>query len=569
MATSLKFRIEADNSSGLRGVSQFGRAVHDLGGDIQRHIGDKLKDVFKITFIEETVRRTAEWATELAKASKELGVSVESLQALKVAAERAGIEQGKIFDYFQKIEAGALKALNGNKKLAESFRQLGISSAELRKASTQDLMAKAMERGTTPAGKVALLDIFGPKEILNVQSLMTEMKGKTIEQYAEAHESQIVPSEQIKLIATAWINVLEDIKSIAVKLSPLVTTVLAIVDGVMKMVNGVFGTITGMIGDVAAGLGHMSTGDFKTGFTRMSRGGARTAYMGAGLAKGLTFGFFDPAIDKWMKPFGDWLAQQKGGIDLSEEGKREAEGAGEALANLGLFGTSAITKGIGAGARTVSSAAELIGAEGAATSAGKFASKMSGKAGGGLISRSKFLRRKFSQQATIEASALELKLERQLGLSFQDIRKAEDINALSDLLTEKMGFGTGKLAQQRLARYLREQTQGKISSVGQLYQFAHAGLTGFSEMEMSDLFGDLGGATPGSANRGTMLRNLGSAMGGAGSGALSVGGVYGVDIQSKLMSLNQTMVDLLQQIVVNTTPQFDGGGGNEEEGAGL
>jgi len=54
--------------------------------------------------------------------------------------------------------------------------------------------------------------------------------------------------------------------------------------------------------------------------------------------------------------------------------------------------------------------------------------------------------------------------------------------------------------------------------------------------------------------------------GGPGSGNLAIGGVFGHDLQSKVVELNTAMVDLLQKIVENTTPSSSGG---EEGSSGL
>ncbi len=61
---------------------------------------------------------------------------------------------------------------------------------------------------------------------------------------------------------------------------------------------------------------------------------------------------------------------------------------------------------------------------------------------------------------------------------------------------------------------------------------------------------------------------MGYGTGGGGSGNLAIGGVYGVDIQTKIVSLNTKMVSLLEAIVENTSPG-DYGMGGENEASGL
>src|ERR1051326_3513218 len=122
--SSLRFRIEGDNSSALRSILDVRRAAHDLGGDLKSHIADKLKGAFSIAVIEEVVRRTGEWAERLRDSSRELGISVEELQALQLAANRTGIDIGKIHDFYQRIEVAASKAARSTRAFNDSFGRL-------------------------------------------------------------------------------------------------------------------------------------------------------------------------------------------------------------------------------------------------------------------------------------------------------------------------------------------------------------------------------------------------------------------------------------------------------------
>lgn len=137
--SSAKFRLEGDNTSAMRALNDFSSKVKNVGGEINHEIAERLKGAFAIGAIEEAIRRTGEWSVELQRSARELGITVEEMQALRLASERAHISTEKIFSYYSKLEAAALKAASGNQKLASSFKTLGVSSEQIRTGSPEEL----------------------------------------------------------------------------------------------------------------------------------------------------------------------------------------------------------------------------------------------------------------------------------------------------------------------------------------------------------------------------------------------------------------------------------------------
>jgi len=336
--SSLRFRIEGENSSALRSIAEVKRSAANLGNELQSHIADKLKGAFTVGIIEEVVRRTGEWATELHRSAQELGVTAERLQTLRVMAERAGVAQDKISAFYNKLEAKATSAANGNQKLLKSFQALGVDIGDLKgpnRLGTSDLFQKTLKGGN----QGALQSIYGAKSYLEVKALSREAGGRDLKEYQNAHESQIVPQSETSAVAKAWINIVEDLKSLGNKLAPLVHLVLGVVDGVLKMVNGVVGEFS----HISKGLGLFAGGLFGGGTENnedfIQWGKEREIRNKASLH---TLGNFLPgliSLGNW-KPFG-----QTG----DTEAEREASGGMEGLATAATFGLGPASKLLGTG----------------------------------------------------------------------------------------------------------------------------------------------------------------------------------------------------------------------------
>lgn len=552
---SLRFRIEGDNASALRALDQVSSKARGLGQDIQHELGKKFAAAISVTTIEEAVRRTGEWATELAKSAQNLGISVENMQALQLAAEHAGISTDKIFNYYNKIEAAALKALNGNKKLADSFQKLGIDASQLKTTNTSDLLSKSFAGANREGGEGALMNILGSKEVLNVRALRTEMGGRSIEEYGESKKSQIVPNEDVRAIGVAWMNIMDDIKSIGVTLAPVAKLVLTLVDGLAKMLAGIVGTITGVIGDIGSIAGFISAGDWKSaGRVAVKMTAGRLTAMGAGIGKMVTFGFADKKIDEWTK-------HSFGMDDLSEEENRFAEGAGQGIATVATFGTGGVAKTAGAGIKGAGSLAEMAGSEALAANLGKMGAGVSKSGNFGMFGKlaekiAKYKYFKDFNQANATADKIGMEM---LGITESQAELPLFKQALNRIKDEAFqAWGIPVNSRQAIAKWGR--MMGVTSMLGTAGAFGAAGSSGRGDINASNLFQNTGGLPPGSANR-SGVGGLGGGgfanLFGAGSGNLNVGGVFGVDLQAKLVSLNEKQTAFLEKIMEYTGRMAD------------
>ena len=133
--------------------------------------------------------------------------------------------------------------------------------------------------------------------------------------------------------------------------SPLVKTILSIVDGLIKMIGGVIGTITGVIGDLGTMAGQLSAGDWKgAGKTALKMTALGEQWVSEqALPSLLRSGLANKSIDEWMKPGYDMFG---GGISKSEQ--KLSKGAGEGLGTVLTFGGGNIAKAIGMGIKGAS-----------------------------------------------------------------------------------------------------------------------------------------------------------------------------------------------------------------------
>ena len=533
-SNSLRFRIEADNSSAIRGLSEVQAKAKGLGKDLQEEVGKKLQSAFSVTVIEEAVRRTGEWATTLAKSAQQLGVGTDALQALQVAAERSGVPIEKINTFYDKVESNALKALSGNQKLRDSFKALGIDIAALKSTPATALVQQMFAGAKNPGGQGALLNIFGTKNLREVSALGREMGGKSIEQYGEEHKSQIVPNEQVSQMATAWTHIIEDVRSIGSKLAPIASLLLIFVDGVLKMVNGLFGEF----GNILEGM-KLTIKSWLPSFLGGSKKGSVEQRQN------------DIALNEWsakrelrnqafvggLKSFATLGIKGHDKIEgLSEEEQREASGGAEGLASIATFGVGGIAKAIGGGVKGAGAASEMVGLSKLGETMGT-AGEAIGNTGAGTFledglfgtAKNYMIKRKVRAYAAKRIAAM-----RRGGTTQEEI--------MANLPNLEKEF----------YRKFSKQYQ-QLGNVGMVLNANAAGGIGTRDVESDPLFNYGNGNNPTSTNRNPLLNlgGIGSLFGG-GSNNLSMGGVFGADLQGKIIALNTQQVSLLQKIVENT-----------------
>lgn len=550
MLNSLRLRLEVDNASVMRGMSQVDQKIIQTGHTVQEHLTDKLKGAFAIGAIEEMVRRTGEWNLELDRTAEKLQVSREHLQALRILAEHAGVAVEKIQTYYNKMEVASLNALKGNHKLSESFKALKTNATEVNRAFTSgdkeaqgNLLAKMVGARGNPGGQEAVMNIFGPKAVTDINSLGRQLGGGTVDDYAKQHESQILPEDSVKENAKAWELFLENAKSLAIKFNPVVVGILKIIEGLTNMINGTLKTI----GAFANPMNWLSQ---KGRDILTLRGGAvgrsivntiPQLLSGIGNIGSKALGYGHRFDWHWMDD-----SRKAYGNALTEEQHKESEGMGDALTTVATFGAGPAAKVLGFGTKAAGAAATFAKAEGMGGKLGALGKTLGGAKDAGIADR---IISAVMKNPKGEAMSAVMK---DLGIDMAEVGElnAADGAALKTLIEERLASKLGKGAA----------ISKLVSSLG----YAGAGFAAGSRDVNNAIAHDdamkaleAGGGKGGAGVNPALLHGMSGLNFAGGSGNLAVGGVFGVNIQAKLVTLNQRMVSLLEKLVSNTNPLRD------------
>jgi hypothetical protein len=113
------------------------------------------------------LRRELGRLDEIGKTADKLGVTVEGLQELRVAADLSGASSETLSAALRRLSLNIGEANNGNKKAAEAFRNLGVSitDAEGRARPTEavfrDVAEQVSKIGSTSERTRVLVELFG------------------------------------------------------------------------------------------------------------------------------------------------------------------------------------------------------------------------------------------------------------------------------------------------------------------------------------------------------------------------------------------------------------------------
>ena len=524
--TSVKLRMEGDNTSWMRAVNQGDAAVKQMGENVQKYLGDKLRNMITPTAIVEAVRRTGEWATELKQTSTELGMTTKELQALQTAAKRAFVNEGGILSFYSRLNSAAKEAIRGNVDLRASFSKLGITSDMLRGATGPQLFGKAL--GGFAGGNAsiqnltALRMISGQSNIDPLVQFARSMGAGGLSGFATQNQELIMPEEDIDEFATVFKDVMEDLKQLFIDVAPIVKVLAKIVGGISSMVVGLADMIlSGIEGIKLYGKWIKSTilhplksheEERKAIDEWAVKEFEKTEYRKKGLIEAATFG---------MKSY-----TPKDYIKMSDREKRTAVGGGEALFQAATFG-------VGGGAKALSKATGISAEMGPLMKRG-----LSGQFEGVITALSNSspeikaaLYRRYPSLNTIPHS------------QWGSAEFAMIDEFFSDPKNMKL-FAKGHDAFNTIRNRLKYGTRA-----AEVYSMARAGQSA-TQNALPDVRSPI-----------DRLREIGAGMfatpigaGGATGGGpnLRIGGVLGVDVSLKIVTLNEKMLVALNQIVLNT-----------------
>lgn len=291
--SGLNYTLGLDCSNFFSGLKNSENAAKTTSKAIQDAFGSKLKQVLSFAAIEEGIRRTGEWAAEIEKTSRALGMSAEALQTLQYIASKTGTSESAVTGMFENIGKARDEALRGNQELIQSFGRLGITFDDLRNKSKKELFSKTLgsiNLGTATEGqRSAIQNITGTPPGV-IKGFQAGMDGGNFSDIQEklAKEGSITKEEDIGTLAQQWADIMTSMKEIGTDLIPVAEFALAIV----KMVIDGIGGIVQLVSDAVKGIWSLLNGDFDKAKIAFGDFGLLVANMGYGLLK-MVYGVVD------------------------------------------------------------------------------------------------------------------------------------------------------------------------------------------------------------------------------------------------------------------------------------
>lgn len=369
MGNSIQFSMGLDNRQYLGALKQSQRETDNVSKKMQEAFGTKLKQLLTFTAVEEGVRRTAEWAAELNRASKALGVTAEQLQTLQHIGSKTGTGESAMISLFENIQKSRDEALKGNMDLINSFQKLGVSIGDLAKLDTGKLFSKVMTGIPEDIGnsndqymRTAANMVTGtPENVLATAKY--GMGGKTLDENTAGLSGDIASEETVQQLATVWSEIITSLKEAGVQLAPLAGFILVFVKilvealgGVAEVVGGLFNFIKGVltadtetIKSAVKSIGgiflNMMFGVGKLVFDLLTAaanlvGGWVSKIPGMGKAGAGIKSFAAAAASSYQEGVGQWNEM----LGIGAGTQKRGGAVGETLGLVGTMGTSRVGK---------------------------------------------------------------------------------------------------------------------------------------------------------------------------------------------------------------------------------
>lgn len=219
--------------SGLAGVKNNSleafRNIRNIGQSFG-YIGDVGKTLFNV------MNKVASFGDDVAKTSRRLGVSVESLQKFRYAADLAGVPVETMQESVRKMAVGSVRAAMGVEKEARAFNamQMSVRKSNGELKNNEELLIELSDKfknaGLSASEKLyAANEIFGKSgskmiELLNQGPEKIRAQFKEIEKYGIMNKKQAEASEEYADALTKLNRAVNGFKiSFGSKLVPVMT----------------------------------------------------------------------------------------------------------------------------------------------------------------------------------------------------------------------------------------------------------------------------------------------------------------------------------------------------------
>jgi hypothetical protein len=171
MADDVEVKFGANTKEADAGITEVGEKLRDLDNPVREilesfgQLRRTFVEAFAIDEIAEFVAHMSEMGEEAVRNSAMLGMSVEKVQELSFAARMVGGDADGMSMGLMHLERSIAEAGDGSSKAAQSFTALGISQAQLKNSSPEQvlgLIANAFHNAQDGADKTAIaMDLMG------------------------------------------------------------------------------------------------------------------------------------------------------------------------------------------------------------------------------------------------------------------------------------------------------------------------------------------------------------------------------------------------------------------------
>jgi len=164
--------------------------------------------------------RSIQAADELNKASQKVGVTVESLSALKYAAEQSGVSFDSLTGGLSKLGKAAVSAAQGDEAASRSFEQLGVSvtnsngSLKTNEELMMDVADKFSKMNDGAVKTTAAIDMFGKSAGPSMVPLLNQGRDGIEALKKEAGDLGLVISTKTAQQAEVFNDTMDKLKSV-------------------------------------------------------------------------------------------------------------------------------------------------------------------------------------------------------------------------------------------------------------------------------------------------------------------------------------------------------------------
>lgn len=259
--SEVKIKISANASQTLSTFNQVKGGARSLAKEVSGGLKDAILTAFSIEAIKGMIESTVEWADEIQKASQRLGITIENVQALRIAAREAGKSFQDIEGSLVKLEQAAAKALGGPGKQRQAFQRLGVSDEDLKHLNKIDLLSKVaqgvngQDRSQATANLAPIVGLGNVGTILGAKDNLANFQ-----QFKNEQKGHLASAEDIQALAALKDKIDEISDAAKSQFAPVLT---AILDWILRFGRGVK-QLTELIGtEFGAVLGSIQKFDVK------------------------------------------------------------------------------------------------------------------------------------------------------------------------------------------------------------------------------------------------------------------------------------------------------------------